>query len=202
MEQTAPVNPSRGRFLGLTVLQFLLHLAVVYLLANSVVVWLSAQFHNLILPLLGMPSNQSRFAFAFNHLLLFSVMCGLAAGIVAATYKHRAAQFVWIVPVIILVYKFLTFPAGLFQDRFALAIHHYVAGGFLIPEFHTYQEMFMGWNSDYERGIDQVRFTVPVYVGLAYGVASWAGARLGIRFPLFGAPHISKNPTVDEERTS
>jgi len=202
MEQTAHANLSKRKFLALTLLQFLLHLAVVYLLANSVVVWLSAQFHNLILPLLGMPSSQSRLAFAFNHLLLFSVVCGMAAGIVAATYKHRAAQFVWIVPAIILAYKFLTFPAGLFQDRFALAFHHYLAGGFLIPEFHTYHEAFMGWNSDYERGIDQMWFTVPVYVGLAYGVASWAGARLGIRFPLFGAPHISKNPTADEQRTS
>ncbi len=202
MEPTAPVNPSNRNFLGLTLLQFLLHLAVVYLLANFVVAWLSAQFHNLILPLLGMPSSQSRFAFAFNHLLLFSVLCGLAAGIVAATYRHRAAQFVWIVPVIILAYKFLTFPAGLFQDRFALAFHHYLAGGFLIPEFHTFQDVFMGWNSDYERGLDQVQFTVPVYVGLAYGVGSWAGARLGIRFPLFGAPPIPKSRTGDAERTS
>ena len=60
----------------------------------------------------------------------------------------------------------------------------------------------MGWNSDYERGLDQVQFTVPVYVGLAYGVGSWAGARLGIRFPLFGVAHIPKNRTADEEHTS
>lgn len=202
MEQSAPVNPSRGKFLGLTLLQFLMHLAVVYLLANFVVEWLTAQFHNLILPLLGIPSNQGRFAFAFNHLLIFSIVCGLAAGIAAGAYKHRAAQFVWIVPAIILAYKFLTLPAGLFQDRFALAFHHYFAGNFVIPESHTFQEMFMSWNPDFERGIDQLRFTAPVYVSLAYGIASWAGARLGVRLPLFGVPHGPENRTGDAEHSS
>jgi hypothetical protein len=159
MEQALPVNENSGKSLGLTFLQFFLHSAMVYLVTNFAVLWLSAQFHNWILPLLGMPSSESRFAFAFNHLLLFSVLCGLLSGVIVATYNHRGAEFVWIVPAIILAYKFETFPARLLENHFVLAFHHYYAGGFLIPEFHNYHEMFANYSSDYERGLDQFRFT-------------------------------------------
>jgi hypothetical protein len=178
-----PVKSSGGKF-GLAFLRFLMHLAVVYLVANFLVLWLIGQFHDRILPLLGMSPDASRFQFAFNHLLLFGVVCGLCSGIIVAGYNHRAAQFVWAVPAAILAFKFITFPSSLFANHVSLAFHHYLAGGFLIPEFHSYREMFAGWSPDYERGLDQVRFTLPVYVSTAYGCASWAGARLGIRLPL------------------
>ena len=174
---------SDGKF-GLAFLQFLMHLAAVYLVANFLVLPLTAQFHDRILPLLGMPPGESRFQFAFNHLLLFGVVCGLCSGIIVAGYNHCAAQFVWTVPVAILAFKFINFPSSLFSNHFTLAFHHYLAGGFLIPEFHSYREMFAGWSPDYERGLDQVRFTLPVYVSIAYGCASWVGGRLGIRLPL------------------
>jgi hypothetical protein len=170
------------------VAQFLLQLAIVYLLAKFPVLWLSAITHNVILPLLRLPSQEGRIEFAFNNLAFFSIICGLIFGLVAATYKHRAAQLVWIVPAIILAYKFGTFPASVFENHLDVAFHHYFARGFLIAEVHDYSELFRGWNSDYDRGLDQLTYTVPVYVSIAYGFATSAGARLGIRLPLFGAP--------------
>jgi hypothetical protein len=164
-------------------IRFFLNLVAVYLLAEFVVMWLAGVFHNSILPLLKMPSGESLFAFAFNHLLLFSLLCGMSAGIVAAKYNYRAAQWVWVVPTLILTFKFATFPSSLFESRLSVAFHHFVAGGFLIPNFHNYSEMFAGWSSDYAKGIDQVRFTAPVYVSLGYGFAAWAGGRLGLRIP-------------------
>jgi len=179
-----------------SVAQFLLHLAMVYFLAKFTVLWLSAITHNVILPLLRFPSQEGRIEFAFNHLALFSVLCGLSFGFVAATYKHRAAQLVWIVPVIILAHRFVTFPASVFENHFDVAFHHYFARGFLIAEAHDYNGLFGGWNLDFERGFDQLTYTVPVYVSIAYGFATWVGARLGIHLPLLGAPEWVKIDAV------
>jgi hypothetical protein len=177
---------------------FLLHLSAIYVLANFAVVWLAAEVHNVILPLVGKPSAESRLAFAFDHLPLFSILCGAVAGFIAATYRHRAAWFVWIVPTAVLAYKFVTFPSSIFQNGYALAFHHYIAGGFLIPEFHSLREMLQNLSSDDIRGADQVRFSVPVYVGAAYSCAAWIGGLLGIRLPLLGAPPPSKtDPPVE-----
>lgn len=192
MEHNSEITVLQGSehagFPGRSLLQFLFHLLIVYLIAEFAVVWAAGQIHNVVLPLLGAPPNESRFSFVFNHLVLFSAVCGVLAGVVAGTYQHKAAQFVWIVPAAILAYKLAVFPAGVFEDRLALAVHHYFAGGFLIPEFHNYHEMFQNWNPDYARGPDQVRFAAPLYVAIAYGCAAYIAERTGIRFPLFGAP--------------
>jgi len=169
--------------IGRIALQFLLHLAIIYLLAKFVVAWIAGVIYNVILPHIGMPASDSRFGFAFNHLLLCSVLCGFLSGVLLARYNYGAARFVWIIPSGILAYKFATFPSGVFEDHFAVAFHHYFAGGFLIPEFHSYREMFQGWNSELARGIDELLFTAPVYVSIAYAAAGWTCARLGIRPP-------------------
>jgi hypothetical protein len=203
MEQAAatdgigPILKSRSIPRGFA--QFLLHLGIVYLLAKFTVPWLTGVTHNVLLPLLRLPSRQGRIEFAFNHLALFSVICGAVSGFVAATYKHRAAQVVWIVPAVILAYKFMTFPASVFESHFDVAFHHYIARGFLIAEAHNYEELFGGWNSDFERGLDQLKFTAPVYVSIAYGCATWVGTRLGIRLPLLGAPERAEIDPVANE---
>jgi len=181
--------------IGRIVLQFLLHLAIIYLVAKFVVAWIAGIIYNVLLPNVGMPSSDSRFGFGFNHLLLCSVLCGFLSGVLLARYDHGAARFVWIVPAGILAYKFATFPSGLFEDHFAVAFHHYFAGGFLIPEFRSYREMFQGWNSELARGIDQLLFAAPVYVGIAYGAAGWICARLGIRPPGLEALFAGRLPS-------
>jgi hypothetical protein len=175
-------------------LQFLLHLAIIYLLAKFVVAWIAGIIYNVILPHIGTPSSDSRFGFAFNHILLCSVLCGVLSGVLLARYNHGAACFVWIVPAGILAYKFATFQSGVFEDHFAVAFHHYFAGGFLVPEFHSYRQMFQGWNSELARGIDQLLFTAPVYVGIAYGAAGWMCARLEIRPPGLEALFAARLP--------
>lgn len=188
MEEHEKPDSSRGPGFGFSLLYFVLHLATIYLVAQYVVMAVEGQFHNAILPMLGVPSREGVLESAFNLLPFFSVLCGLLFGLMAATYNHRAAQFVWIVPTTVLAFKFITFPSSLFANHFALAFHHYFAGGFLIPESHNYRELFMNYGPESERGMDQLRFTAPVYVSVAYGLASWTGSRLGIRLPLLGAP--------------
>jgi hypothetical protein len=168
---------------GRTVFWFSVNLAAIYVLSQSFVMWLASLAHNVILPSLRMPSEESLFAFAFDHLLLFSLLCGACAGMVAARYNQRAAMWVWVVPTAIFIYKFATFPASILESHFAATFHYYFAGGFLIPEFHNAQEMFAGWNADYAWGMDQSQFAAPVYVSFAYSCAVWACARLGVRAP-------------------
>jgi len=100
---------------------FLLHPAIVYLVAKFTGWWLTGVAHTVILPLLRFPSSEGRVAFAFNHLALFSTLSGLISGLVAATYKHRAAQLVWIVPAIILAHKFATFPRKRLRGPFSVS---------------------------------------------------------------------------------
>jgi len=205
VDRVSPVNKpgSVARTLG----EFLLHLAAVYLLAKFAVLRLSAQAHNVILPLLRLPSHESRLEFAFNHLLLFSVLCGLVAGFIAfvieGAHHHRLAQFAWVVPAIILAYKFTTYPASVLENHFAAAFHYYLGSGFLIPDFHSYDAMFTGWSPDYTRGLDQLRFTAPMYIGIAYGFAIWVGSRFGIYLPLPGARKTGRNkPAVSRSEAN
>jgi hypothetical protein len=185
------------RPLTLGLFWFPLHQAAVYLLAEYGIVALSAQIHNVVLPVLQIPSPESRLQFLFNHFPMFCAICGIVIGGVAASYRHRSALMVWLLPAVILGYELAIFPAGLYQDHWALASRHYFAGGFLIPEFQNFKEMFRNWNSDNSRGIDQLRFTAPFYVGVAYSIGCWLGERLGIRIPMLGSPFLeSKKSTV------
>jgi hypothetical protein len=164
-------------------LGFALHLAVVYLIAEFCVAWLGGFVFGRLLPLLGTPSSDSSFGFLFSHLLILSSVCGLVGGIVTAKYRHRVALYVWIVPVAILIYKFVTFPSTLFENHFAAAFHHYFDGGFSIPEFHNYRDLFQNFNSDSARGLDQLQTAAPAYVAIAYGLATWIGMRLNLDIP-------------------
>lgn len=162
---------------------FLLHLSVVYLVAHFCVAWLAGQIRSFLLPLLQVPPRESSFEFLFDHLAAISLLCGLVAGIITSQYRHRMAQLVWIVPSMILAYKFMAFPSTLFQNHFAVAFHHYFAGGFLIPEYHSYRDMFAAWSPEHVRGLDQMQFTAPGYVGVAYSLGGWVAIRLGLHFP-------------------
>jgi hypothetical protein len=175
---TAPSHPVIWNALG-----FALHLAVVYLIAEFCVAWLGGFVLGRLLPFLGTPSRDSSFGFLFSHLLILSSVCGFVGGLVIANYRHRIARYVWIVPVAILTYKFVTFPSTLFENHFVAAFHHYFEGGFQIPEFHSYRDLFRTFNSDTARGLDQLQTAAPAYVAITYGLATWIGMRLKLDIP-------------------
>ncbi len=142
--------------------------------------------HNTILPLIQQyaPVDGS-FQFAFTYLPLFSVACCMIAGFLYATLSaNRVALFVWIVPLIVLVYGIAVYPASVLASPIAGALHHYFAGDFLIPEYHNYKQLFKiaGTNPDMTRGMDQLRFTAPLYGAIAYSI----GSLVGMKFELPG----------------
>jgi hypothetical protein len=158
---------------------FVLHLSAVYLTALFCSAWLAGSFHHWVLPLVDPGNDTSTFQFLFSHLLVFTFIPAFAVGLINAKYRRKIALFVWIVPAIILTYKFSTFPTSLFQNRFDAAFHYYFGAGFFIGEFHNYQDLFtiVGQNADAVRGIDQLHITGPFYAGVGYSVAAWVGLR-------------------------
>lgn len=165
---------------------FLLHLSVVYLVANFCVSWLAGRIYDSVIPLLQIPSSESRFQFLFNHLAILGLLCGMLAAVVTAQYRHGAMKWVWTVPTAVVVYKFATYPSTLFENHFAVAFHHYFSAGFLIPEFHSYSEMFAAWSPEYVRGLDQMRYAAPAYAGIGYSAAGWLVMRFGLTLPNLG----------------
>lgn len=101
------------------------------------------------------PTSSSGSEFLFSHIFAFSFIPAFAAGLVNAKFKNRIAEFVWLVPAVILGYKFFTFHASsVFQHQFSGAVYQYFGGGFSIPEFRDWHEFWsiVASNPDTLRG--------------------------------------------------
>ena len=162
------------------ILWFLLHLAAVYAIVKFFTPSLAGWTWGTLLPLLQRPPSSSRFEFLFSHILAFSFLPALIAGLVNARFKHMAAQFVWVLPALILAYKFATFPApSVLQSQSAAAFRQYFGGGFTIRAFRDWREFwaFVATSSDMARGMAQLQYTAPFYAGVAYSVGAWTGRR-------------------------
>src|SRR5579864_3403553 len=181
-EQRVPPEdkPARHTAGGWQILWFLLHLTTVYVMVKFFTAWLAGWTRGTVLPLLHLPTSSSRFEFLYSHIFALTFVPAFFAGLINARFKHRAAQFVWLVPTVILAYKFATFPAAtVFQSQFSAAFHQYFGGGFVIGEFRDWREFWniVESNSDMMRGMAQMQYTAPFYAGVAYSVAAWIGRR-------------------------
>jgi hypothetical protein len=182
-------RPETSTFIASTMRQgvrFFLHLAALYVTVNICSPWLAGTVYNFVMPALGISRTGSSFQFLFSHLVAFSFIPAFISGFINAKYRHVVALLVWTVPTAVLAYKFATFPASVFESRFMAALHHYFGGSFFIPEFHTYSDLFryVAPGLDASRGMDQLRFTAPVYAGIAYSFGAWA-SRAGLLTKLF-----------------
>jgi hypothetical protein len=177
----SPDTPDTHSAGGWQVLWFLLHLAAVYALVEFFTPWLAGWTRGTLLPLLQQhPTSSGRVQFLFSHVLALSFVPAFLSGLINARFRHKAAQFVWLVPAVILAYKFATFPApSVLQNQFPAAFHQYFGSGFVVPEFRNYHDLFWiaGSNSDMTRGMAQLRFTAPFYAGVGYSLAAWIGRR-------------------------
>lgn len=186
---------------GWQALWFFVHLAAVYVIVQFVTPWLAGWTYKTLLPILRSPSG--RFQFFFSHLLAFSFIPAFVSGVVNARFRHRAAQFVWLVPTTILAYKFVTFPAqSVFQSQFAAAFHHYFGGGFVIPDTSNFRDLFaFGVNYDTMRGMAQHQFTAPFYAGIGYSLAAWVSCRTKLRQRVTGIVKAWRNLGFSTSRT-
>lgn len=156
-------------------LWFIPHTIVVYAIAKYVPIELSAWTRNTLLPLLQHPTSSGSFEFLFSNLLAFTFIPASLIGLINVRLRHKAAEFVWVVPALILIYKIVTFPASsVLQNQHGGAFHHYFGGGFLIPEFRDWRDFWsiVATNPDMTRGMDQLKFAAPFYVGIGYSLAA------------------------------
>jgi hypothetical protein len=185
MEDAAEENvPSQERTVrqtkgGWQILWFLFHLAAVYATVKFCTPWLAGWTRGTLLPLLQLPASSGRFEFLFSHVFAFSFIPAFLLGMINAKFKHKAAQFVWVVPAAILAYKFSTFPApSVWQSQFPAAFRQYFGGGFLVPEYGNWDEFWsIAASYDVTRGMVQLKFTAPFYAGIGYSLAAWIGRR-------------------------
>lgn len=182
---------SKATIVGWQAVRFLLHLAAIYALASSCPARLAGWTKAFLLPLLKMPTESSSFQFGFSHIFEFSFIPGLIAGLANAKFKHKAAQYVWLVPTIVLAYKFVTFPmpprsvldsVSSAFPRFSAAFHQYFGGGFLIDEFRDWGDFWrmVSSNPDMMRGMTQLQITAPFYAGVGYCLAAWIALRFQV----------------------
>ena len=179
------VRPPHARLpgktaVGWTIVWFFLHLAVVYAIVNFGTPWLAGWTRGRLLPLiLGRTPSSSQFEFLSSHLLAFSFVPAFLTALVNARFKHRVAQFVWLVPTAILAYKFATFPApSVLQNQLSASFHQYFEGGFLIGEFRSWDDLRSLYsNPDMARCIAQFFYTAPFYAGVGYSLGAWIGFR-------------------------
>lgn len=178
-------KPTENASVSRQIVRFLLHLAAVYFIAKVSTPWLAGWTRNTLLPILQTPASSSgRFEFLFSHIFAFSFAPALLVGLSNARFKHKVAEFVWLVPAVILAYKFFTYSTGtsvLQGESWAAlsAFHQYFGGGFLVPEFGNWNQLWtiVGSNPDMRRGLAQLNFTAPFYAGIGYSVGAWIGMR-------------------------
>jgi hypothetical protein len=178
-EQVSP-QPIGNTGAGWQILWFLLHVAVIYALVVFCTVRLAGWAWGWLLPILQRPTSSSSFQFLFSHVFAFSFIPAFLVGLVNARWKHRVAHFVWIVPAVILAYKFVTFPApSVFQSHFSAAFHQYFGAAFVIREFRDWKDLWslVGGNPDMPRGMAQLKFTAPFYAAVGYSVGAWISFR-------------------------
>ena len=166
---------------GRQTLRFVFHLASVYLVVLICSSAFAGWTYRNLFSALQIHTRRSSLEFLYTHLLFFSFVPAFLTGLVNARFKHRVAEFVWIVPTLVLLYKLVTFPemgSVLVHTSSWPALHEYFGGGFLIAEFHNwtqYAQLFS--NPDMLRGMTQRTFTAPFYGGVAYSLAAMIGRR-------------------------
>jgi len=165
---------------GWHTLWFFFHLAVVYAIVNFCTPHLAGWTRVRLLPFLRHPASSGSLEFMFSHILAFSFIPAFLTGLINARFKHKVAVFVWVVPTMILAYKFATFPSpSALQSHFSAAFHQYFAGGFMIREFRDWPDFWsiVMSNPDVMPGNTQLSFTAPFYAGAGYSIAAWMGLR-------------------------
>lgn len=162
---------------------FIVHLAAIYVSVNVFVPELARWVNRTVFPLLNIPSSASGLVFLYAHLFTFSFFSTFVLGLCAGKFKPRIAEFVWVVPAVILAYRLLTFsssPSSVLVQRESLsALHYYFSSLFVTMNAGEYV-----WNSSnpspnfVPQLLAQLRYTAPFYAGIAYSLASWLRTRI------------------------
>lgn len=119
------------------------------------------------------PTLQQTTQFVFSHLIAFSVIPSFVVGlIINAKFRHKVAEYIWVVPVVLLAYEFFfhgpgIYPTMLADSDFSKALHYFFGEGLQNNVTNPY--------ADWSRVLTQVWFTMPAYGAIAYSVGAFLG---------------------------
>lgn len=181
-------NSSKAAIASWQIVRFLLHLAVIYAITAFWTPRFASWTRTYLLPHLNQPTSSSSFQFLFSHIFEFSFVPAAIAGLANAKWKHKAAQYVWLVPAVILAYELVTFPrparsvldsTSSNSSYVSAVFHQYFGGGFMISDYHDLAEFvrMVRLNPDMMRGMTQLEVTAPFYAGVGYCLAAWCVLR-------------------------
>ena len=178
------------------ILWFILHTAVVYGIVKYIPLPLAAWVRNTFLHPTQTYSLSGGFDFFFSHLLAITFIPASLIGMINVRFQHKAAQFVWILPTAILVYKIATFNDGsVLQGQVGGPWHQYFGTTFSVPEATNWREY---WNivssPEMLRGRAQLEFTAPFYAGIGYSLAALVSRHVRATTPV--AEHKEANAIV------
>jgi len=171
--------------------QGVLHLSVIYVVARLTVPAAFYYSFRGIAIASGQAPRVNPLQFMLDHLLGFSLLCGIAVGFGSARFfQNKVILYVWTVPAMVLAFCFVfespgVYPTMILDSDFGQAFHFYFGGGFHFSgQWHSYHEMIRDIvpSRDILRASAQLSITLPAYVGVAYSIEAWLSIRLRERF--------------------
>ena len=175
--------PRKYNSLPWQVLWFFLQLVLIYVAVNVFSPRLAYWCRDIFVAVLPVQDPPSRFEFLFNHIFLFSFLPMFVTGLLMARFNDKAALFAWTLPAAVLLLNLLSFSTKrsvfVAQTGIFPAFHYYFGGGFVVPDFRTWEEFWtvVAPNADYVRGIAQVRITGAFYASVGYSLAAFVASR-------------------------
>ncbi len=200
-------RPAKGRrhtSFPWQVLWFVVHLILIYLAVTLITPRLGYLTRQILLGLFPHQVTATRFEFMFSHLLIFSLIPTFVAGLLMSRWNEKAAMFVWLLPAAILAIKLLSFPRatgsvfGPQPSHWRHVFHYYFGGGFVVPDFHDWQEFWSDvlTTPDYARGMAQMTYSSPFYAGAAYSLAAFVAVRSRLHAAIDAVFQSPKAPWV------
>jgi hypothetical protein len=178
--------PETSKSAGLWLALFFLDTVLVYICALYLSPMLAVRWFAWILPIIGIGGNVTPADWYLRHLELATIVPAVFAGYVdiarllpatvgkqIATWRSgSAANWVWIVPTMILLWGLVTFhaPSSVLYGNSTSAFGHYFDIQRVMPTFAN------PLVSDPVRVRSQMFVTAPFYAGLAFSLGAWAWA--------------------------
>jgi hypothetical protein len=159
--------------------RYLLHLWLVYALLRFAADPLDSWIHSFLSLIWPQLRTLGLDQFLMSNLLAFSIIPAfLVAFIINVRIRHRAACYVWIVPVAILAFNLIFHSATIYptiplESDVRPALHYWFGGGFNINDRAAYMQ-------EVSRVYYQFKVTAPAYAGISYSIGAWLAIKLRV----------------------
>ena len=152
---------------------FLLHTIAVYLCALFFSPRLVSAWFNWMTPLLHIESGASPADWYLQHLVIVTIIPALVVGYVNVRGAHSVGSWAWVVPALVLAFKFVTYtsPGSVLDAAHLSAFQYFFDIQQVMPTFRN------PLASDPGRVLAEMNVTAPFYAGVAYSLGALGSKR-------------------------